>query len=64
MSNELERLREMVDRVVLKGGIVPWLMPEWGKEKKWLIKGKDVREWRRVGLGFLIEGDEDDDEYD
>lgn len=57
MSNELERLRERVDRVVLKGGIVPWLMPEWGKEKKWLIKGKDVREWRRVGLGFLIEGD-------
>lgn len=30
VNMKIERLKNEVDREIMNGGIVPWLLPEWG----------------------------------
>lgn len=52
VNMKVERLKNEVDKEIMNGEIMPWLLPEWGLGKLQNNKSKDIREWMREGFGF------------
>ena len=45
-------MKNKVDSLILQGKIIPYLLPEWTNNKHKINMGRDIRQWRREGLGL------------